>query len=78
MYKINFIPQITSSEEVYDIGCLCDVKIREQKEFGQGLLIKPLSICKITEFTLMPSPIGQVQATVYKEDNLIPLTLSHI
>jgi hypothetical protein len=31
---INFIPNIKSSEEVYDIGCLCEVKIREQKEFG--------------------------------------------
>jgi len=32
--QINFIPDIKSSNEVYDIGCLCEVKIKEQKEFG--------------------------------------------
>jgi hypothetical protein len=31
---INFIPQIKAKEEVYDIGCVCDIKIKEQKEFG--------------------------------------------
>jgi hypothetical protein len=31
---MNFIPEIKDSSEVYEVGCLCDVKIREQKEFG--------------------------------------------
>jgi Lon-like ATP-dependent protease len=33
-------------------------------------LIRPLSICKITEFTILPSPIGEVKAIVYKEEAL--------
>jgi hypothetical protein len=32
--QMNFVPEIKSPSEVYDIGCLCEVKIREQKEFG--------------------------------------------
>jgi hypothetical protein len=32
--QINFIPNIKSPNEVYEVGCLCDVKIKEQKEFG--------------------------------------------
>jgi hypothetical protein len=32
--QMNFIPDIKSHTEVYDIGCICEVKIREQKEFG--------------------------------------------
>ena len=34
--QMNFIPEIKSSTEVYDIGCICEIKIREQKEFGVG------------------------------------------
>jgi hypothetical protein len=31
---VNFVPEIKNDNEVYDVGCICEVKIREQKEFG--------------------------------------------
>jgi ATP-dependent Lon protease len=34
------------------------------------MLIRPLSICKIVEFTINPNPIGEVQASIFKEENL--------
>lgn len=75
---VNFIPDIKSPDEVYDVGCLCEVKIKEQREFGviyviiiqQNVLIKPLSICKITEFTINPTPFGEVKAMVFQEESL--------
>jgi hypothetical protein len=30
----SFIPQIKDANEVYDFGCVCDIMIREQKEFS--------------------------------------------
>ncbi len=32
--QVNFIPDIKSTDEVYDVGCLCEVRIKEQKEMG--------------------------------------------
>ena len=33
----NFIPEIKNSNEVYDIGCLCEIRIGDTKEFGVNL-----------------------------------------
>jgi len=39
MPPTNFIPNIKSASEVYDIGCLCEIKIRDQKEFGVSIIM---------------------------------------
>ena len=31
---LNFVPNVKSKNEVYDVGCLCEVKLREEKNFG--------------------------------------------
>lgn len=31
---LNFVPNVKSKDEVYDVGCLCEVKLREEKNFG--------------------------------------------
>lgn len=31
---INFVPNIKNRNEVYDVGCVCEVKLREEKNFG--------------------------------------------
>lgn len=31
---LNFVPNIKSKDEVFDVGCLCEVKLREEKNFG--------------------------------------------
>jgi Lon-like ATP-dependent protease len=70
--NVNFIPEITSSNQVFEIGCVCEIQIAEQRQTGTSALIVPLSICRIDEFTIEPSPneLGKVKATIYKE---IPL-----
>jgi len=32
--NLNFVPNIKSKDDVYDFGCLCEVKLREEKNFG--------------------------------------------
>ena len=34
-----------------------------------------MSICRITEFTINPTPVGQVKATVFKESNLTEIEI---
>ena len=31
---LNFVPNVKSKNEVYEFGCLCEVKLREEKHFG--------------------------------------------
>jgi len=31
---LNFVPNIKSKNDVYDVGCVCEVKLREEKNFG--------------------------------------------
>lgn len=72
--NVNFIPDITSSKQVFEIGCICEVQITEQKETGRSALIIPLTVCKIEEFTIEPksNEIAEVRATIFKEDSLSP------
>jgi hypothetical protein len=31
---LNFVPNIKNKNDVYEIGCVCEVKLREEKNFG--------------------------------------------
>lgn len=45
---LNFVPNVKSKNEVFDVGCLCEVKLREEKNFGVNL------ICVFLKFFLFP------------------------
>ena len=38
MPPTNFIPQVKTAAEVFNIGCLCEIKVRDQKEFGVNIV----------------------------------------
>lgn len=42
---LNFVPNIKSKNEVFDVGCLCEVKLREEKNFGVILNLCFLVFC---------------------------------
>lgn len=70
--QLNYVPEITSSSQVYDIGCICELKLTDNKESGTSAFILPLSICKIESFTIEPTPneIGEVKAKIYFEEDI--------
>lgn len=70
--SINYIPEISSSKQVFDVGCICEIQITDQRATGTSALIVPLAICKINEFTIEPKPneLAEVNATIYKDDQL--------
>jgi len=40
---LNFVPNIKNKNEVFDVGCLCEVKLREEKNFGVSFFINYFS-----------------------------------
>lgn len=70
--QLNYIPEITSSSQVYDIGCICELKLADNKESGTSAFILPLSICKIESFTIEPKPneVGEVKAKIFVEEDI--------
>lgn len=76
--NVNFIPEIESSTQVFDIGCVCEIQISDNQQQGKSALIIPLAICKIDEFTIEPKPndLAKVKATIYKEEYLYEESLS--
>lgn len=69
---VNYIPEIDNSDQVFEIGCVCEIKLSEQKEIGNSAFVMPLSICKIESFTVQPKPqdLGEVEAKIFLEEEL--------